>query len=131
MFVCMVEVIFGRIGDVEAQPVSIPGSSGAFIQWLTTSERGSGRYALRRFTIKPGGRIAMHVHRYEETLFILSGRGVVCAGGGRRVVGPGEYVYIGGGVPHSLLNESGGDFEFLCIIPYIDDMRIEVAQGSC
>jgi quercetin dioxygenase-like cupin family protein len=34
-------------------------------------------------------------------------------------------------VPHALMNESDKDFEFLCIIPYIDDMRIESLQTTC
>ncbi|PSN90113.1 hypothetical protein B9Q03_07620 [Candidatus Marsarchaeota G2 archaeon OSP_D] len=125
------DIYFGHRKDVEVQPVSVSGSRDAFIQWLTTKEIGSLRYALRKFTIKPHGLIAMHTHKYEETLYILSGRGIVCAGEAKRTVGPDDYVYIGGSVPHALMNESDKDFEFLCIIPYIDDMRIESLQTTC
>lgn len=130
-FFGVVDAFFARIEDVEAQPVNVEGSYGAFIQWLTTDKHGSTKYALRRFTIRPGGRIAMHRHKYEETVYVLSGRGVVCAGEAKRSVGPGEYVYIAGGVPHALENPGGEDFVFLCIIPYVDDMRIERVERAC
>jgi quercetin dioxygenase-like cupin family protein len=125
------DVIFGHRKDVDAQPVSVQGSRQAFIQWLTTKERGSTRYALRKFTIKPGGKIAMHTHKYEETLYILAGTGTVCAGKQKKRVGAEEYVYIGGSVPHELVNDSDRDFEFLCVIPYIDDMSIETVYAQC
>ncbi|MEM0271528.1 MAG: cupin domain-containing protein [Thermoprotei archaeon] len=125
------DVYFGHWRSVEAQPVSVVGSKDAFIRWLTTKERGSTRYALRRFTINPGGIIPMHTHKYEETLYILSGRGVVCAGETKRSVGADEYVYIGGSVPHALINDGNTLFEFLCIIPYIEDMRIERSPATC
>ncbi|MEM3656155.1 MAG: cupin domain-containing protein, partial [Thermoprotei archaeon] len=78
-----------------------------------------------------GGIIPMHTHKYEETLYILSGRGVVCAGETKRSVGADEYVYIGGSVPHALINDGNTLFEFLCIIPYIEDMRIERSPATC
>jgi quercetin dioxygenase-like cupin family protein len=122
---------FSRESEIEPKPVTVPGSKLAFIQWLTTSEHGSKEYALRRFTIAPGGVIAMHSHHYEETVYVLNGRVRVCVGPAKSTLGPGEYVYVDGDVPHALTNEGENEVEFLCVIPYLQDMAIRAIEGSC
>lgn len=120
----MVRFYHSNRDSVKAEPVAIKGSSGAYIQWLVTNDHGSKRYALRRFSIHPGGRIALHKHPYEETVYIVSGNAEVFADDRKVGLAEGEFAYIDGDVPHAISNPGDSILEFLCIIPYLDNMAI-------
>ncbi|BCU66790.1 cupin [Sulfolobales archaeon HS-7] len=117
--------------EVKLEQVQVPGSRDAFIQWLATRERGSTRYAVRKFTVKPDGIIAMHKHPYEEAVYVINGEAKVCVGERKEDIRQGELIYISGGEPHSFFNHSKNELEFICIIPYIEDMTITPVSGDC
>jgi quercetin dioxygenase-like cupin family protein len=120
---------FGKQEDVPKQEVKITGSRGAYIQWLVTKDTGSPRYALRRFLIEPSGVIAYHKHKYEETVYVLKGFAEVRVENERRKISSGEFVFIDQNVPHSIKNVGNSELEFLCVIPYVEDMSITPLGG--
>jgi len=79
---------------------------------------------LRRFTIHPAGRIALHKHPYEETVYVVSGRAEVFADDRIVRLAEGEFAYIDGDVPHAISNPGDSVLEFLCVIPYLENMEI-------
>jgi quercetin dioxygenase-like cupin family protein len=49
-----------------------------------------------------GGRVARHVHAFEEAIYVLSGSLAVEVGGDREELGADDYLWIEFGVPHAL-----------------------------
>jgi quercetin dioxygenase-like cupin family protein len=130
-FLGSVDYYFGNKDQVKQEEVKVKGSKGAYIQWLVTKDVGSSRYAVRRFTVKPGGLIAHHIHKYEEAVYIISGSTEVCVGREKRSMKRGDFVFIKGDVPHSFMNRGEEDLEFICVIPYIEDMSITPLDWQC
>ena len=78
-------------------------------------------FALRKFTMQPGGGMPRHTNTVEHEQYVLRGRARIGIGGEEFEVGPDDVVYIPAGVPHWY--ESIGDepFEFLCSVPNLPD----------
>ena len=84
-------------------------------------------FALRRFTMEPGGGMPRHTNRVEHEQYVLAGRGRVGLGDRVVEVGPGDVLYIAAGTPHWY--EALGDepFQFLCVVPTTED-RIRILE---
>ena len=54
--------------------------------------------------LAPGGSLELHVHSYEESVFVLEGAVVVTTDGTSRVLGAGECAFFGVGSTHGLAN---------------------------
>ncbi len=111
-----------HIEDVPKEKVDMEGidgerTKGVWIQWLIREEQGAENYALRLFTMEPGGIIPKHQHPWEHEIFVLEGEGIIGAGDREVRVKAGKFLYIEPDVPHWYRNESDGEFKFLCIIP--------------
>lgn len=122
---------FGNVDEVKENPVTIPGSRDAYIKWLVTKEHGSLNYAVRKFVVKKGGIIAKHYHKYTETVIVVKGKALVCAGDSVKEMKPGDFVFINSFVPHYIKSVGDEDLEFFCIISYEDDMSILEYKAEC
>ena len=95
---------------------------GTVIRWLVNEETAGEDYpynfALRHFTMKPGGVIPMHEHDYEEAFYVLKGRVKVETGREKALLKAGQYAYLGPGEPHKVANPGPGEAVFLCCISY-------------
>ena len=104
--------------DVPAQPVSA--GQGTTIQILISPEEGP-HFAMRRFTMKPGGGMPRHTNAVEHEQYVLQGRARVTIGEEIYEVQSGDVVFIPAGVPHSYENIGEEDFVFLCMVPNLPD----------
>jgi len=91
----------------EGKPLDITGTS---IRWLVHNRYGGPEYrhnfALRHFTMKPGGKIPFHAHEYVEAVFVLEGSLIFKSETEAARVGPGDVIYTYTGEGHSLENPS-------------------------
>lgn len=74
-------------------------------------------FALRRFTMQPGGGMPRHTNTVEHEQYVLRGRATIGIGDETREVGAGSVVYIPAGTPHWYRAHGNEPFEFLCIVP--------------
>lgn len=120
----------GNVNNVKAQDVSelIKGTRGFKIQWLVTKDQGSFKFAVRRFTVEPGGYMPLHSHKYVEAVVILKGRLRVRTGREEYVLGPGDFFFTNQDEPHALENIGGEEAEFICVISYEDDMGVKILE---
>ncbi|NPA05811.1 MAG: cupin domain-containing protein [Chloroflexi bacterium] len=100
--------------QVPMRPVSA--GRGVFIQVLIPPEEGP-HFAMRRFTIQPGGWMPQHTNQVEHEQYVLQGRARIAIGDTVYDVGPGDVVFIPAGVPHWYKNVGEEDFVFLCLVP--------------
>lgn len=86
-------------------------------------------FALRRFTMQPGGGMPRHTNEVEHEQYVLRGRARVTIGDEEVTVEAGDVVYIPAGVPHSYRAEGEEPFQFLCTVPNEPD-RIELLEDE-
>jgi len=106
-----------HVDKVEKKPVDFKGAKDAYIQWLVDPSAGAKNFAMRMFTIKPGGEIPKHSHWYEHEIFVLKGKGVIGAGDKEYEVSEGNVIYVPPNIPHWYRNTGSEDWVFICVIP--------------
>ncbi len=110
------------VDDVEKIKVEMKGmdgqvTKGVWIQWLISREQGAENYAMRLFTVEPGGVIPKHQHPWEHEIFVIKGKGIIGAGDEEKEVSEGYFAYIPPDVPHWYRNTGNEEWKFICIIP--------------
>jgi quercetin dioxygenase-like cupin family protein len=116
-----------RSGDVPAEPVSA--GTGTTRRVLIGPGQGP-HFALRQFTMEPGGGMPLHTNTVEHEQYVLRGRARITVGGEEYEVTAGDVVFIPAGVPHAYRNIGGEPFEFLCAVPNLpDETRIVEPEG--
>ena len=106
-------------GSVKSEPA--PKAVSTEIQWLIDRKDGAPNFELRKFTIKPGGRIPKHYHPdIEHEQYVLKGNYVVGMADKTYSVNEGDVSFIPAGTAHWYENTGKEDAEFLCIIPKVE-----------
>ncbi len=100
------------------------------IRVLISAQEGP-NFALRRFTMQPGGGMPRHTNTLEHEQYVLRGRAQIEIGSETFEVAAGDVVFIPEGEVHSYRNLGEGPFEFLCMIPNKPDKITIVDQASC
>ncbi|MCA1603540.1 MAG: cupin domain-containing protein, partial [Acidobacteria bacterium] len=105
---------------------SISAGTSTARQVLITSDEAS-NFAMRKFTMQPGGGMPKHTNSVEHEQYVLRGRARIGLGDEVVEVKEGDALYIPAGTPHWY--EALGDepFEFLCMVPNKED-RIEILE---
>ena len=106
-----------RYSSVPAEDVPPPAEC-VKVRWLITEETGAPNFAMREFTVGPGGSTPRHVHPWEHEVFVLAGKGTVSGEGGDEPVRPGDVVFIPMDEEHQFRNDGDEELRFLCLIPY-------------
>ena len=113
--------------DVEAKNVAA--GKDTTIQVLISSQEGP-NFALRKFSMQPGGGMPRHTNTLEHEQYVLRGEATITIGDETHHVKTGDVVFIPEGVVHSYQNTGGEPFEFLCIIPNRED-KIVIMEEAC
>jgi quercetin dioxygenase-like cupin family protein len=79
-------------------------------------------FAMRKFTIEPGGEMPMHTNTVEHEQLVLGGCAEVIIGENNFVVKKNDVVFIPAGVPHCYKTIGDEPFEFLCLVPNKEDI---------
>lgn len=121
------EPVVRRAESVAATPV-VAGTATA-VQVLVGPAEGAPNFALRKFSMGPGGGMPLHTNAVEHEQYVLAGRARVAVGAQVHEVAAGHALFIPAGVPHSY-EVVEAPFEFLCIVPNAPD-RIELVGPGC
>lgn len=103
--------------DVEARRVETEGVKDVTIRWLISKKDGAPNFAMRHFTLEPGGYTPCHRHPWEHEVFVVRGKGHLYLEGQRHALQPGVASLVPGDVEHQFLADEGQSLEFLCFIP--------------
>ncbi|MGB0712186.1 MAG: cupin domain-containing protein [Gammaproteobacteria bacterium] len=87
-------------------------------------------FAMRRFTMAPGGSMPAHTNTVEHEQFVLTGSAEVGIDGEIYQVKAGDVVFIPAGSPHWYRTVGEEAFSFLCLVPNQDD-RIDLVPDGC
>ncbi|MBN1390280.1 MAG: cupin domain-containing protein [Candidatus Thermoplasmatota archaeon] len=108
---------------IERTPVKMDEVEGTYIQWLVSKFDGAPNFAMRRFTMEPGGRIGLHKHPWEHEIYILKGSGSVYNDKKTVPITAGDVIYIPGDELHGYDNTGEGELMFICMVPNEADQR--------
>ncbi|HSJ13341.1 MAG TPA: cupin domain-containing protein [Longimicrobiales bacterium] len=111
---------------VDAQPVAA--GRDTRIQVLIGPDQAP-NFALRRFTMHPGGGMPRHTNAVEHEQYVLRGRARIGIGEEVFEVGADDVVYIPAGVPHWYEAQGDEPFEFLCVVPNRPDRLTVLEEG--
>ncbi len=110
----------------QVQEDTIPVGEGVSRKMLISPEEGP-HFAMRSFSIAPGGFMPMHTNSVEHEQFILQGSAEVTVGDDVFTVEKEDVVLIPAGIPHNYRNIGTEPFTFLCLIPNKEDV-IEIVE---
>ena len=99
------------------------------IQVLISSQEGP-NFALRKFSMKPGGGMPRHTNTVEHEQYVLRGHARIGIGEETYEVNAGDVVFIPAGAIHYYENIGDEPFEFLCIVPNQPD-EIRIVEEAC
>lgn len=94
----------------------VQAGTGTQMQVLISPEEAP-NFAMRRFSMEPGGGMPLHTNLVEHEQYVLSGRARIGIGDEEFEVQQGNVVFIPGGAPHYYQNIGDEPFEFLCLVP--------------
>ncbi len=103
--------------EVEENEVTMEGAEKVTIRWLISRDDGAPNFAMRLFTVGPGGHSPLHSHAWEHEVYILEGEGKLVFEGKDNLFSAGDFIFVPGGKKHSFINSGGGDMKFLCLVP--------------
>ena len=86
-------------------------------------------FAMRCFTMEPGGGIPKHTNTVEHEQYVLGGRAQVGIGDEVHEVKKDDVLFIPAGVPHWYKVDGDEAFRFLCIVPNQPDKLEMVEEG--
>lgn len=95
------------------------------------SDREGENFALRKFSMLPGGGMPLHTNTVEHEQYVLRGHARIGIGGQDFEVSQGHVVFIPAGVQHYYENIGSEPFEFLCIIPNREDKITILPEAAC
>jgi len=114
--------------EVEAKNVAA--GKDTTIQVLISLQEGP-NFALRKFSMLPGGGMPRHTNTVEHEQYVLRGHARIGIDAEIYEVKQGDVVFIPEGVPHFYENIGDEPFEFLCIIPNKEDKIEIMGEVSC
>jgi len=97
-------------------PIAVNAGSGTSVQLLIGPDDAP-NFAMRKFSMEPGGGMPNHTNTVEHEQYVLRGQATIGIGDEEHQVQDGDIVYIPAGVPHWYRSEGEEPFEFLCLVP--------------
>ena len=117
------------VAPLETVPKNVvEAGSKTFIQVLVGPEKAP-NFAMRCFTIEPGGGMPNHTNAVEHEQYVLGGRAEVGILDKVHEVKEGDFLFIPAGVPHWYKTKGDEAFRFLCLVPNKPD-TIEMIKES-
>ena len=115
----------------EAEAISIKGDGikGVTMKLLVGREDSAPTFAMRHFTVEPGGYTPKHHHPWEHEVLVLSGDGELDCEGQQTNISGGDSLFIPSNDTHQFRNTGTCELEFLCIVPVASDCG-ETVPGS-
>jgi quercetin dioxygenase-like cupin family protein len=101
----------------EDAPVQEEGAEGVKIKWLIDKTVGAPIFAMRHFTVQPGGHTPVHKHDWEHEVYVLEGEGVVKHQDREYPIRAGDAVFVPPNQLHQFRSTESSCLRFLCMVP--------------
>jgi len=115
----MVSMSFFKVSieTKEDATVQEEGAEGVKIKWLLDKSVGAPAFAMRHFTVQPGGHTPLHKDDWEHEVYVLEGEGFVKHQDREYPIRPGDAVFVPANQLHQFRNTKSSRLRFLCMVP--------------
>jgi quercetin dioxygenase-like cupin family protein len=103
--------------EMQGTAVEMEGAQRVAMRLMVGRADGAPNFALRHFTVAPGGHTPRHRHDYEHEVYVVQGEGRVEQDGETHDLRPGDVTFVKPNALHQFVNTGDGPFKFLCIVP--------------
>ena len=103
--------------EMEGTAVEMEGAQRVAMRLMVGRADGAPTFALRHFTVAPGGHTPRHRHDYEHEVYVVQGTGRVEQDGETHDLRPGDVTFVKPNALHQFVNTGDRPFQFLCIVP--------------
>ena len=110
-------MLIRRAERVAGAPVAMDGADGVTMRMMVGRDDGAPNFAMRHFTVAPGGHTPRHSHNYEHEVVILRGAGTAENEGELHDIAPGDVLFVEPNRVHQFRNTGDEPLEFLCLVP--------------
>ncbi|MFM7480893.1 MAG: cupin domain-containing protein [Planctomycetota bacterium] len=110
-----------RVEEVHPTPVDMPGVQGVAMRLLVGRKDGAPTFAMRHYTVSPGGHTPRHQHNYEHEVMIMGGTARVEYDGAFHDCAAGDVLLIEPNKMHQFVNAGPQELTFLCFVPVTFD----------
>ena len=102
-------------------PMQMEGVKGVTMRMMVGRADGAPNFAMRHFTVEPGGYTPHHSHNYEHEVYIVEGHGRVENDGEFRNIRAGDVLFVQPNTVHQFVNTGEQALKFLCLVPVTFD----------
>ena len=103
------------------------GAEGVTFRLLIGHRDGAPHFAMRHFTVEPGGHTPLHRHPYEHEILVLSGKALVRSGDTYRGLQVGDALLVSPQELHQIRNCGDQALQFICLVP----IQFDCGDGTC
>ncbi len=103
------------------QPMAMEGVKDVTMRMMVGRADGAPNFAMRHFTVEPGGHTPRHEHDYEHEVVILGGAARVEYDGEFHEVKAGDVLFIEPNRTHQFVQQGEAALQFLCLVPTTHD----------
>ncbi len=103
--------------SVPSAPVTMLGACKVSMQMLLGPQDQCPNFAMRKFSVAPGGNTPRHQHDYEHEILVLGGRGTAFSAQGVREIVPGDVIFVPPNEMHQFVNTGTENLVFICLVP--------------
>ena len=126
-------MLIRRADEMDGTPVVMEGVKDVSMRLMVGRADGAPTFAMRHFTVQPGGHTPRHSHNYEHEVLVLGGTGRAECDGAFHDVRKGDVLLVEPNLTHQFVNTGDDPFEFMCLVPIAFDCgggQMEVTPGS-
>ncbi len=106
-----------RPEEIEGQPMQMKGVKDVTMRMMVGRADGAPTFAMRHFTVEPGGNTPRHSHNYEHEVYILEGAGRVEYDGSFHDVRAGDVLLVEPNKMHQFTANTPEALKFFCFVP--------------
>ena len=114
-------MLIRRAQEIQGKTVEMVGAAGVTMRLMVGRADGAPNYAMRHFTVEPGGQTPRHSHDYEHEIYVVEGAGRIEQDGEFSELKAGDVIYVKSNVTHQFVNSGRAPFKFLCLVPVTFD----------
>ncbi len=110
-----------RVEETESTPIQFPDVKGVTMRLMVGRKDGAPTFAMRHYTVAPGGFTPRHQHNYEHEVIVTGGSARLEYDGAFHTLVAGDILMIEPNLMHQFVNEGSADLTFICLVPVTFD----------
>jgi quercetin dioxygenase-like cupin family protein len=114
-------MLIRRADEMPGTPMQMEGVKGVTMRILVGRNDGAPNFAMRHFTVEPGGCTPHHSHNYEHEVYVVEGKARVEHDGEFSEIAQGDVLFVEPNKVHQFVNTGNVPFKFLCMVPVTFD----------